>query len=70
MQQTHPGVFRVLLQHLLQVVVLLADGVREPGGALAHKKFTLGQCIVVTAEYPGLDEKCVKFLIMPFFNIF
>jgi hypothetical protein len=46
----------MLLQDLLHVVVLLADGVREPGGALSNKQLALGQRIVVAAENSSLKK--------------
>jgi len=46
----------MLLQDLLHVVVLLADGVREPGGALSNKQLPLGQRIVVAAENSSLKK--------------
>ena len=54
-KSTYPWIFRVLLKDLLQVVVLLPDGVGKPGGPFSDQKLPLSESVVLAAENPGLE---------------
>ena len=59
------GVLLVLLQHLLQVVVLLSRGVREPRRPLPHQQLPLGHSVVLlTAVVATNNNKlsCVLYI--------